>query len=92
LAGLGDIRLYNDGGKLEAIELTAAAQPTLGEHTLTYMPLQQAAHLLRGLDAETEIKRGSATSKTLGIAVWTGATMHGIVQAVLCFEAGYYDR
>lgn len=90
-AELGVFAYYDNAGTLEGLELASPAGPSLSGQVLTALPLQKAKQLLRRLDPTMEDEGSSATSKALGIAIWTGAGEHGMVQAVLRFRRGYYD-
>ncbi|WP_374528717.1 hypothetical protein [Novosphingobium sp.] len=90
-AELGIFAYYDDAERLEALELASPARPVVSGETLTCLTLHNAKQLLRHLDATIEEESGAATSKALGLAIWTGAGEDGIVEAVLRFAEGYYD-
>jgi hypothetical protein len=90
-ADLGVFASYDDAETLEALELAATANPCLSGQALTSLPLQSAKQLLRRVDDALEEESDGAISKKVGISIWSGAGMHGMVQAVLRFKPGYYD-
>lgn len=90
-ADLGVFAHYDDADGLEGVELASPAHPVLSGENLTSLTIQKAKQLLRRFDRTIEDQGNAAISKVLGIALWTGAGDHGIVQAVMRFAPGYYD-
>ncbi|MBF9152054.1 hypothetical protein [Novosphingobium jiangmenense] len=90
-AELGVFAYYDNADRLEAIELASPARPVISGETLTCLTLQKAKQLLKRLDDNMKDEGGAATSKALGIAIWTGAGEHGMVNAVLRFAPGYFE-
>jgi hypothetical protein len=88
---LGVFAYFDDADGLEGLELAAPANPSIAGTDLTSLTIQQAKQLLKRFDNSLDDEGSAATSKALGIAIWTGSGSHGVVQAVMRFAPGYYD-
>lgn len=88
---LGVFAYYDDDERLVGVELAEKASPTVGGKVITSLTLQAAKKHLRRLDPDVELENDGATSRRLGISIWSEAGEREPVQSVMCFASGYYD-
>jgi hypothetical protein len=88
----GIFAYYDAANRLEAIEFSPPSDPTLLGASLTNASMRDAIEHLRSLDPETLVEQSGATSKKLGIGVWSSTGKHDQpVMSVIIFGPGYYD-
>ena len=89
---LGVFAYFTPDERLEALEFSDPARPTLNGSPLLGLELIEAIALLRMTDTATEVEAGSAISRQLCISLWRSTDeMEQPVMAALTFAPGYYD-
>ena len=85
---------YRQDGDCEAIELASPAEPTYEGQALLGRPYHEVRAWLRSLDDSLEEDDAGLTAFRLGFGVFAPAASSDAekpVEAVIVFEAGYYE-
>lgn len=88
----GVFAYYDDAHLLEALEFSGPSDPKLNGVSFMMVAMAAAIERLRLLDPELSIEPGSATSRNLGISIWSPTDeLSQSVMSVITFGPGYYD-
>lgn len=91
---LGMFCYYDSEGKLEAVEMSSPAAPTINGTDLLKLDFETAARSLAEFDKQIRRETGSVIAYEVGVSIYAPLAKSSTtanVESVLAFRAGYYN-
>jgi len=85
---------YDSDGRLEAVEFAFPAQPSVKDHKLLGLGLDEVTTALCGFDSEVKKEADGAIAYQLGVSIYAPLAKEdprAPVESVLAFRQGYYN-